>query len=60
MRVISIIHLYSKNNTYLNFYLGGEYETLVIACTLFKKPLKIKNIKIKGESNSWSGEVELE
>jgi len=38
---------------------GGEYETLVLACPLFKKKLKVKNIKVKGEGNSWQGEVEL-
>ena len=39
---------------------GGEYETLVLACPLFKKKLRVKNIKVKGEGNSWQGEVELE
>ncbi len=38
---------------------GGEFETFVINCPLFKKPLKIKNSKIFGEKNSWGMEVEI-
>ncbi len=39
---------------------GGEFETLVLNCPLFKKPLKIKNKKISGKGNAWRMEVELE
>jgi ABC transporter with metal-binding/Fe-S-binding domain ATP-binding protein len=39
---------------------GGEFETFVLDCPLFKKPLKIKNEKITGDKNSWRMEVELE
>jgi len=36
---------------------GGEFETLVINCLLFKKPLEIKSKKISGEGNAWRMEV---
>jgi len=39
---------------------GGEFETFVLDCPLFKKPLKITDSKISGEKNSWSMEVEVE
>jgi ABC transporter with metal-binding/Fe-S-binding domain ATP-binding protein len=39
---------------------GGEFETLVLDCPLFKKPLRIKDKQISGEKNSWRMEVELE
>ena len=39
---------------------GGEFETLVIDCPLFKKPLKITDKKISGEGNSWKLEVKVE
>ena len=39
---------------------GGEFETFVLNCPLFKKPLKIKNKKITGESNAWKMEIEVE
>jgi len=32
---------------------GGEFETFVVDCPLFKKKLKIKNSKSFGEKNSW-------
>jgi len=32
---------------------GGEFETFVLDCPLFKKPLKIRDKKIFGEKNSW-------
>ena len=39
---------------------GGEYETFVIDCRLFKKPLKVVGSKIFGRGYSWSMEVEVE
>ena len=39
---------------------GGEFETFVLDCPLFKKPLKVRNKKISGEKNSWRMEIELE
>lgn len=40
---------------------GGEYETFVLNCPLFKKELKIKNKKISSDGeNNWRMEVELE
>ncbi len=41
---------------------GGEFETLVLNCPLFKKPLKIKdkNKIITGSGNSWKMEVDVE
>jgi len=38
---------------------GGEFESFVLDCPLFKKPLKIKNFKDFGEKNSWRREIEL-
>jgi len=38
---------------------GGEFETLVLDCPLFKKPLEIKDKKISGEKNSWKMEIEV-
>lgn len=32
---------------------GGEFESFVTNCPLFKYPLKIKDIEISGEGNSW-------
>jgi len=37
---------------------GGEFETLVLNCPLFKKPLKLSGKKISGEGNSWKMEVD--
>jgi asparagine synthase (glutamine-hydrolysing) len=39
---------------------GGEFETFVLNCPLFKKPLRVKNSKISGENNSWRMEIEAE
>ena len=37
---------------------GGEFETFVLNCPLFKKPLKVRDKKIHGEKNSWFMEIE--
>lgn len=34
---------------------GGEFESLVVSCPLFKKKLKFKIADITGEGNSWRG-----
>ena len=39
---------------------GGEFETFVLNCPLFKEELKIKDKKITGEKNSWKMELEVE
>jgi len=39
---------------------GGEFESFVLNCPLFKKPLKITDKKISGEKNSWKMEIEVE
>lgn len=39
---------------------GGEFETFVLDCPLFKKPLKVKDRKISGKSNAWRMEIEVE
>ena len=41
---------------------GGEFESLVLNCPMFRHPLKISKEKsrISGEKNSWKMEVELE
>ena len=36
---------------------GGEFETLVIDCPLFKEPLKVKRKNISGKDNSWRMEM---
>jgi len=38
---------------------GGEFETFVLDCRLFKKPLKVMNSKIFGEGYSWRMEVDV-
>ena len=39
---------------------GGEYETFVIDCPLFKKPLNISNYKdFKEGENSWRREIDI-
>ncbi|MEF8848227.1 MAG: diphthine--ammonia ligase [Candidatus Thermoplasmatota archaeon] len=38
---------------------GGEYETFVTNCPLFKKDIEIKDKKIKGKQNSWSMEISI-
>lgn len=40
---------------------GGEFETFVLNCSLFKKKLKIKNFEdFSTGENSWRREIELE
>ncbi len=39
---------------------GGEFETFVLDCPLFSKPLKVVDKNIFGEKNSWRAEIELE
>jgi diphthine-ammonia ligase len=39
---------------------GGEFESLVVNCPLFQRPLTITDTKTIGKKNSWSMEVELE
>jgi ABC transporter with metal-binding/Fe-S-binding domain ATP-binding protein len=36
---------------------GGEFESLVLDCPLFKKPVSAAITNIKGEKNSWFAEV---
>ncbi|MBU1136032.1 MAG: diphthine--ammonia ligase [Nanoarchaeota archaeon] len=38
---------------------GGEFESFVINCPLFKKKLKIKSYKDFGEKNSWRREIDV-
>lgn len=39
---------------------GGEFETFVLDCPLFKKPLKVKSYKdLKEGENSWRREIEI-
>lgn len=38
---------------------GGEFETFVLNCPLFKKPLKIESKKIVGNKNSWRMELKV-
>ncbi|MFH1506632.1 MAG: diphthine--ammonia ligase [archaeon] len=39
---------------------GGEFESFVLYCPLFKKRLKVKDKKISGEKHAWSMEIELD
>jgi len=39
---------------------GGEFETFVLDCPLFKRPLKVIDSKISGEKNSWQMDVRVE
>ena len=39
---------------------GGEFESLVVNCPLFSRPLTIIRTKTFGKGNSWSLEVDLE
>ncbi len=38
---------------------GGEFETFVLNCPLFKKSLKVTNKKISGEEYSWKMDIEV-
>lgn len=38
---------------------GGEFESFVLECPLFKKPLKVTGANFSGEDNSWKLELEL-
>ena len=38
---------------------GGEFESFVLNCPLFKKRLKVKGFHDYGDGNSWRREVEL-
>ncbi len=38
---------------------GGEFESFVLNCPLFKKPLRIVDSKISGEENSWRMEIKI-
>jgi diphthine-ammonia ligase len=38
---------------------GGEFESFVLNCPLFKRKLEIKNKKISGEKNAWRMEIEV-
>ena len=39
---------------------GGEFETFVLNCPLFKKGLRVADKKISGENNAWRIEIEVE
>ncbi len=38
---------------------GGEFETFVLDCPLFKKPLEVKDFKDSGKDNAWRREIEV-
>ena len=38
---------------------GGEFESFVLDCPLFERPLKLKNSKISGEKNSWKIDINV-
>lgn len=39
---------------------GGEFESFVLECPLFKRPLKVRGADFTGEDYSWRMEVEVE
>jgi diphthine-ammonia ligase len=39
---------------------GGEFETYVLDCPLFSKPLKVKDKKVSGEDHQWRLEIDVE
>lgn len=39
---------------------GGEFETFVLECPLFERPLKVTGADFTGEDYSWKMEVEVE
>ncbi len=39
---------------------GGEFETFVLDCPLFKKPLKVIEKEITGSENSWKIEIKVQ
>lgn len=39
---------------------GGEFETFVLDCPLFSKPLKVVTSEIAGEKNAWQMQINLE
>jgi len=39
---------------------GGEFETFVLNCPLFKYPLRVKSKKISGKGHAWRMDIELE
>jgi uncharacterized protein (TIGR00290 family) len=38
---------------------GGEFETFVLNCPLFKSSLKVVSKKISGKKNAWRMEIKL-
>ena len=38
---------------------GGEFESFVLECPLFRKPLKVTGANFSGEDNSWKLELEI-
>ncbi len=38
---------------------GGEFESFVLNCPLFKKPLQVIDKTITGQKNSWSMEIDV-
>jgi len=39
---------------------GGEFESFVLDCPLFSKPLKLKKSKTTGKDHNWRMEIEVE
>ena len=39
---------------------GGEFESFVLDCPMFKRPLKVTGADFTGEDNSWKMEIEVE
>ena len=38
---------------------GGEFESFVLDCPMFKRPLKVTGADFTGEDNSWKMEIEV-
>ncbi len=39
---------------------GGEFESFVLDCPMFERPLKVTGADFTGENNSWKMEIEVE
>ncbi|MEX0920899.1 MAG: diphthine--ammonia ligase [Candidatus Pacearchaeota archaeon] len=38
---------------------GGEFETFVLDCPLFRNPLRVKGANFSGDKNSWRMEIDI-
>ena len=58
-KFISEIHVLQEKYKISPAGEGGEFETFVLECPMFKKPLKVIGANFTGEEHSWKLELEL-